>query len=157
MVENPTLAFQARVENGHAVRVLKAPIVVNPSYLVVSNSAETDGGLRWHLDYSSALADVRRRLRVKKLHPHGRTIRRTLAAYELRHHYAGAWWRAVHAEDYAGSDGEPGISLYCLERERWSSSHIQSTPFVGQQHPQRIDAKGSTEGKEDEIDDRETE
>ena len=82
-------------------------------YLVVSNGQSR----KWHTAYSAALRDVRRRLGVTKLHPtDGRTLREVKDPAERTFVHEGLRWHTVRIEEYARTDRERTVTVYCVGR-----------------------------------------
>jgi hypothetical protein len=71
-------------------------VMTEMRYLVTS----TDGSPKTHTRYSSALADVRRRLGVTYLHRDDRQTRREMEPDERSRQLDGDWWSCFQADEY---------------------------------------------------------
>jgi hypothetical protein len=83
-------------------------------YLVVSGTGEAP---RWHDDYASALADVRRRMGRVTLHPSKGRTRRTAAASERTFVHGGVSWNTAYVEEYAPDNYGQRLTVYRLEQQ----------------------------------------
>jgi hypothetical protein len=84
-------------------------------YLVVSGNGESQ---KWHDDYGSALADVRRRMGLVTLHPWKGRTRRHAAASERMFVYDGVPWYTGYAEEYDPIEPDgPRVTVYCLQQQ----------------------------------------
>ena len=94
-----------------------SPSVVNEDwqYLVVTGDGDTP---EWHVTYSSALADVRRRTGLTLLHhKKGRTRRDTLQPFEQTFVHNGVSWHTAHVEEYVPANAHrPLVKVYCLQQ-----------------------------------------